>query len=90
MVAWGEREAGEDRPCGGEPGRGRRRVIAVPAAAGLAGGGEWLLGPGAGGWAGQARTHDPSRWLRPRRMRLRRLRAAVRFLSQALFLAVPR
>jgi hypothetical protein len=38
----------------------------------------------------QASIHAPLSRVRPRPMRLRRLRTAVRCLSQALFLAVPR
>jgi hypothetical protein len=69
---------------------GAGNVVALPAAASLAGlsGGlqvAWrLLG------SGQASTHTPLSKARPRLMRLRRLRAAVRRFSQALFLAVPR
>ena len=63
----------------------------LPPGISLAGGWEWLQGglvrvrP-----AGQAITHAPLLRSRPRLMRLRRLRAAVRFLSQALLRATPR
>ena len=50
----------------------------------------WLQAAAGGCRGGQASTHAPLSRVRPRPMRLRRLRAAVRCLSQALFLAVPR
>ena len=67
-------------------------VVALPAAASLAAMHGWLQA-GLVLWGGagdQASIHTPLLRAGPRLMRLRRLRVAVRFLSQALFLAVPR
>ena len=47
-------------------------------------------GPGFCWPPGQASTHVPFWQARPRLMRLRRFRAAVRFFSHALLRAVPR
>ncbi len=69
---------------GRQRGRSSRRV----SLAGMRGGPQAAAGAAAGG--GQASAHAPLSRVRPRLMRLRRLRAAVRCLSQALFLTVPR
>jgi hypothetical protein len=87
-VIWGGKSAGKavcaavsQALSGRQRGRSSRlwqpcRLEGVPQAG---------LGP-----AGQARTHAPFSRARPRLMRLRRFRAAVRFFSQALLRAVPR
>ena len=71
-------------PCGRRRGRSSRRVPAWQA------GGVAASGPGLLAGAGQASAHAPFSRVRPRLMRLRRFRAAVRFFSQALLRAVPR
>src|SRR6266480_1410106 len=68
---------------GRQRGRSSRRV----SLAGMRGGPQAAAGAAGGG---QASAHAPLSRVRPRLMRLRRLRAAVRCLSQALFLTVPR
>ena len=81
--SWGGKSAGkavcaaESLALSGRRGQPGRDAGWLQAAAGASGG-------------GQASTHAPLSRVRPRLMRLRRLRAAVRCLSQALFLAVPR
>jgi hypothetical protein len=51
----------------------------------------WGVYPGDVGWLqAVARAQPAAVWVRPRVMRLRRLRAAVRRLSQALLVVVPR
>lgn len=49
----------------------------------------WPVGPDSQAVRG-VRVQAPAVWVRPRLMRFRRLRAAVRWVSQAWFLVVPR
>jgi hypothetical protein len=90
-VVWGGKSADNDRLCGSKPGpRGPAAWSLFPPVPAWQGRGVAARGlvPGAGGR--QASAQVLLWWSRPRPMRLRRLSAAVRFFSQALFLAVPR
>ena len=66
---------------------GRAIELTVPVAAVVRG---VLWGVGRSLTAGQASCQVPCRWVRPRVRSRRRLRAARRWWSQALFLAMPR
>ena len=86
-------------------GKSAGKAVCAAESLALSGPATWSLFPPGSAWqgcgggckrplvpagGGQASTHAPLSRVRPRLMRLRRLRAAVRCLSQALFLAVPR
>src|SRR6266536_5343220 len=90
-VVLGREERRQGRLCGREPGPFGSATWSLfpprPAWQGCGGGCKRPLVPAGGG---QAIPHAPLARVVPRLMRVSRLRAAVRCLSQALFLAVPR